>query len=78
MKSELNLRDNKVEFNFPCLARYATGGFVVLFLSENDGTLIFSGSSNWKVGTHMVNWESLRSVAWKILPAGSTVTLTQE
>lgn len=67
------------ESMFPLMAESKTKrGLVVLFTSSNSGVVLQSGESYLKYMEQYTDLVNVRdSEHWKILPVGSTVTLTQ-
>ena len=68
----------KNESSFPLYAKEKHQKGIVLFTSENKGTVISKGESMvYEVGDHHNNWESCFDKKWwKILPKGTVITTT--
>lgn len=77
MESKVIIACPPTVHNFPLFAE-AHNGVVVLFTSTTEGTVVAIGSSMHSVGYHSTSWFPITDSHWKILPKGSTVTLTQE
>lgn len=43
---------------FPCLMKTKVGDLVVLFTSENEGMVLFSGDTRWYLGYYAEDWVS--------------------
>lgn len=79
MKSKVLVPEPPAQVNsFPMLAE-SSNGLIVLFNDQYSGTVMCAGYSQLhKLGTHRDDWIPVHNSHWKILPKGSTVTLTQE
>ena len=76
MKSTLSFVPVRSEF--PRLFKSEKSGLVVLFTSRTRGTALSNGLDT-SLGDHSEGWVSCYDKGyWTELPAGSTVTLTQE
>lgn len=67
VKTETQEKQTK-EITFPCLMRSTDSGLIVLFYSENSGTVIIGGS-NWVVGEFSNQWITpYSSQHWELSP----------
>lgn len=64
-------------YTSPLLAE-SPKGLIVLFNAECSGTVMCAGDTSYKVGDYRDMWISVTDPHWKVLPKGTTVTLTQE
>ena len=78
MESKVVLPEPAQVHSFPLLAE-SPKGLIVLFSDQYSGTVMCAGNSQLhKLGDHRDDWIDVHNGHWKILPKGSTVTLTQE
>lgn len=79
MKSTLNtVSQDAIEHAFPALYKDKESSLVVLAKGERSGTVICEGTY-WRIGHHTSSWSSFTDkTKWQRLPAGSSVTLTQD
>lgn len=82
MKSEVKTSFPETkELKFPLLARSKVNQTIVLFTDIGTGTVVAS-NENWSdenLGKYSNTWIDCNNANnWEILPAGSTITLTQE
>ena len=77
VKDNGELKPEQVKAKFPLLRISKTSDTIVLFITENAGTVISKGTTcSYEVGDYFPTWSSCNSNAWEKLPVGSKVSLT--
>ena len=79
MKSEVNIKPEGTQQQFPALYKTINCGAVMLFTDETTATVVVSSTVH-DLGHHDDGgWASCHSTnCWQRLPSGSQVILTQE
>jgi len=79
MKANIIITQEKKEITYPILARATNSHEIVMFLSEKKGFSL-GGDSRRSLGDGFeTEWAAVTDAGiWEILPAGTTVTFTQE